>query len=246
MNRKYILDTHIHTIACGHGYSTINEIAMMAKAENLDLIAITEHSGFVENAFFNNIVEIPQFLYGVEVLKGAELDILDVDGSVSIADKHFDRLDIIIASFHKKMMMPKSKEENTKAFINVMRSKKIHILGHIDNEDFPIDFNEVIEEAKVQNVIIEINNASFMESRGRANTKENMIELIKLCLKYEVYISLGSDAHNAWQVGDFLNIESLVEEINYPAELIVNTDIKLLKKVIKARNELFANNLIHV
>ncbi|HIT89276.1 MAG TPA: phosphatase, partial [Candidatus Merdenecus merdavium] len=41
---EYILDTHSHTIASGHAYSTIREMAKMASKKGLELLGITEHS----------------------------------------------------------------------------------------------------------------------------------------------------------------------------------------------------------
>ena len=38
-----LLDTHMHTIASGHAYSTISEMIAEAQKKGLSLIAITEH-----------------------------------------------------------------------------------------------------------------------------------------------------------------------------------------------------------
>ena len=39
-----VLDTHTHTLASGHAYSTIRENVRAAAERGLDLIAITEHA----------------------------------------------------------------------------------------------------------------------------------------------------------------------------------------------------------
>ena len=41
---KYVLDAHTHTIASGHAYSTIREMAKAASEKGLELLGITEHS----------------------------------------------------------------------------------------------------------------------------------------------------------------------------------------------------------
>ena len=41
---KDILDTHTHTLASGHAYSTIRENAQAASRKGLELLAITDHA----------------------------------------------------------------------------------------------------------------------------------------------------------------------------------------------------------
>ncbi len=40
---KLLLDTHIHTLASGHAYSTLAEYVEMAREKGLELIAQTDH-----------------------------------------------------------------------------------------------------------------------------------------------------------------------------------------------------------
>lgn len=238
---KFKIDTHIHTLACGHGYSTIKEIAEEASKKDLEIICITEHVCYVENAFFNNIIELPKTIEGVRVLKGAEIDIKSFEGDVTLREKHFRKLDFFIASLHKKVLLPGSLEQNTKAFINAMKKYPINVLGHIDNPDYPINFNKVIKFAKENNVAIEINNGSFLKNRGRSIEKDRMRKIIKICLENNAYISLGSDAHNAYQVGDFSNIIKLIEEVDYPKDLIINSSVDNFNNFIKLARKKMIN-----
>ena len=41
---KYVLDVHTHTIASGHAYNTIKEMAQSASEKGLELLGITEHA----------------------------------------------------------------------------------------------------------------------------------------------------------------------------------------------------------
>lgn len=41
---KFVLDTHCHTVASGHAYSTVQEIAKYASEIGLELVAVTDHS----------------------------------------------------------------------------------------------------------------------------------------------------------------------------------------------------------
>ena len=38
---KYVLDVHTHTLASGHAYNTIREMAMAASEKGLELLGIT-------------------------------------------------------------------------------------------------------------------------------------------------------------------------------------------------------------
>ena len=41
---KFAADTHAHTLASGHAYSTIKEMAAAAGARGLQALALTEHA----------------------------------------------------------------------------------------------------------------------------------------------------------------------------------------------------------
>ena len=41
---EYIVDTHTHTIASGHAYNTILEMAKAASEKGIKLLGITDHA----------------------------------------------------------------------------------------------------------------------------------------------------------------------------------------------------------
>ena len=41
---NYVLDVHTHTIASGHAYNTMREMAKAASEKGLELLGITEHA----------------------------------------------------------------------------------------------------------------------------------------------------------------------------------------------------------
>ena len=43
--KRLIADIHMHTLASGHAYGTIREMAAAAKEQQLQLIGISEHAG---------------------------------------------------------------------------------------------------------------------------------------------------------------------------------------------------------
>lgn len=81
---KIELDVHTHTIASGHAFSTLQEMAQAAAGKGLKVLGITEHSpgipGTCHPIYFRNLHVVPRRMYGVELLLGAEINILDGKG----------------------------------------------------------------------------------------------------------------------------------------------------------------------
>ena len=78
--------------------------------------------------------------------------------------------------------------------------------------------------------LVEINNSSF---RIRQNSYENCKKIASLCKKYSVPIILNSDAHFCTQIGVFTESLKLLEEINFPEELVINSDITRFDNYLK-------------
>lgn len=51
-------------------------------------------------------------------------------------------------------------------------------------------------------------------------------------------IILGSDAHYMTSVGDFTNVQKLLDEVQMPDELIINTDTEAFKKFISLKRKI--------
>lgn len=234
---KYILDTHCHTIASGHAYSTLQEMVKSAADKGLELIAITDHAPAMPGStyifYFNNLVVVPSELYGVEVLKGVEANIIDYNGNIDMDKYSLSKMDIVIASLHPPCIHVGTIEENTNAIIGAIRNPYINIIGHLDDGRFPVDYEKIVKEAKNNKILLELNNTSLDPKGVRLNSRENAITLLELCKQYEQPIVFGSDAHFFTDVGNFNNAISLIEEINFPKELIVNHSVKELKKYLK-------------
>ena len=64
-----ILDTHTHTLASGHAYNTINEMAKSAADKGLKLLAITDHApampGSCSYMYFLNRRALKREKYGI-------------------------------------------------------------------------------------------------------------------------------------------------------------------------------------
>ncbi len=86
------MDLHTHTIASGHAYSTLTEMIRAAADQGLELYGCSDHgpamNGTLGADYFINFKVIPRELFGVKIVMGAELNILDPSGSVDLSGKH--------------------------------------------------------------------------------------------------------------------------------------------------------------
>ncbi len=58
--------------------------------------------------------------------------------------------------------------------------------------------------------------------RKKTVARDNNLELLRLCKKYDVPTILGSDAHISFQIADYERLYPLIEETAFPDELIMN------------------------
>ena len=233
---EYILDLHTHTIASGHAYSTIKEMAQAASEKGLKLLGITEHSmtmlGTCHAFYFQNMEVIPRERFGVEMMFGSELNIIDYDGHVDMEERILNMLDYAVASFHTPCIKPGSMAENTRAAWKVMENPHVLILGHPDDGRFPLDYEEIVRASKETGTIIELNNSSLHPESFRDNAFENDRILLKLCMKHDVPVVVDSDAHVDIDVGNHIYAQKILEEVGFPEELILNDRPELIKKRI--------------
>lgn len=230
---KILFDLHTHTISSGHAYSTIQENASYASNIGLEILGMSDHAPKMPGApiayYFSNQRVIPEKINGVRILKGAELNIMDINGSVDLYGKILEDLDFTIASLHPPCIQKGTEEENTEALINAMRNPNINIIGHPGDPRYPINVHDVVKAAIETNTLLELNSASFNPKSTRVGGEAIILDLIKECKKYDWPMILGSDAHICFEIGDFNVIYKFLEEAQMPEELIINTSIENLK-----------------
>ncbi|MDE7006782.1 MAG: phosphatase, partial [Lachnospiraceae bacterium] len=101
----------------------------------------------------------------------------------------------------------------------------IRILAHADDPKFPVDYHRLILAAMEQHVILELNNNSLAPDGYRGNAKENSRQILTLCKKYHYPVLLSSDSHGHENIGNFQYALKLIEETNFPMELILNSSV---------------------
>jgi putative hydrolase len=242
---KYALDVHTHTIASGHAYSTLMENAKAASEKGIKVLGTTEHGISMPHAphiwYFHNYKVLPREMYGVTMLYGTEANIIDYNGNLDMEDYTLDKMDIVIGSIHDEVYKVGTAYENTSAFINVIKSGKVDIIGHLGNPGVPVDFEKVVKCALENDVLIEINNSSFTTSR--VGSFRNCSEIAVLCKKLGAKLIINSDAHFCTHIGKFTEAINMLEKIDFPEELILNMDPNELLLRLKKKGKLKDLNL---
>jgi putative hydrolase len=223
-------DTHTHTIASSHAYSTVLELAQYAAAAGLKAIAVTDHGpalpdGVASPWHYSNLRCLPPYICGVRVLHGAEANIIDFDGSLDIMLKHQQELDWIIASLHEPSFAPGSVEEHTRAYLAVARNQYIDVIGHSGSEAFKYDYEKVLPVFKAKSKLVEINSHSF---EARVGAAENCRNIALICKKYDIPIVVNSDAHSCFSVGNVKEAFRMLSAIDFPTGLIINLEFSRL------------------
>ena len=239
---KLIADTHCHTVASSHAYSTILENVNEAKIKGLKYLAITDHFGKIPGApeswYFQNLVVVPNEIDGVRVLKGIEANVIGSSGKIDIPEFNPGReLNWVIASIHDPAWSGShSVDDCTNAWLGVAKNPVVNVIGHSGLVDFKYDYETVIPVFKENNKLVEINASSFVVRKG---CYENCKKIAQICKKCNAYVIVDSDSHIACHVGRFDSALKMLEDIDFPEELIINSSVELFERYLKNNTNFF-------
>lgn len=226
------VDTHTHTIASIHAYSTLLENIHAAKEKGLTGIVVTDHApGLGPNdtfpkSYFGNLRKaVPAMVEGLHVLKGVEANIIDHEGNLDLPVSTFQKLDVVIASCHEVVVKPATVTEHDLIWTTIAKNPWVDIIGHCGNGNYTFSHEKIIKCFKEYDKIVEINSSSFPYRKG---ARKNCRKIALLCKKYKVKIAVSSDAHFVTDIGNFQAALTMLTEIDFPQELIVNRSIETL------------------
>jgi putative hydrolase len=231
-------DTHCHTVASTHAYSTVVEMAHYAALRGLRAIVITDHCSKLPDGahpwHFGNLRCLPPYIEGVRVLHGAEANIDGYEGEIDLEPAYQRQLDWVIASYHDPVTPPGTVEQHTRSYLKLAENPYVDVIGHSGTAAFAYDYERVIPVFKEKGKIVEIDSHSFSARRG---AKENCRTIALLCKRYGVPVVVSSDAHCCFDVGNVSEGYAMLEEIGFPKEQIVNLTLERLAAFIsKKRN----------
>uniref|UniRef100_A0A7V3YLX5 Phosphatase n=1 Tax=Candidatus Caldatribacterium californiense TaxID=1454726 RepID=A0A7V3YLX5_9BACT len=228
---EIVADLHVHTIASGHGYSTILENVQVAKRKGLLALGIADHTpsmpGGPSPLYFEARGHFPREVLGVRLYFGAEVDIVDEEGHLDLPERILRRLDFVIVSLHPQVFQGGPREVNTRALLRALEHPLVDIVAHPGNPRYSLDYAEVVTRAVQLGKVIEINNSSF--SVSRRGSEENCRLIAQEVKSRGGWVVVSSDAHFCEEVGEFGEALRLLENVGFPAERIVNASLKNLE-----------------
>lgn len=235
---KIVVDTHTHTIASGHAYSSVQEMIEGALRNGIEMIALTDHGPSMQGAsdiiYFANLKEVPSEFLGVHVLRGVEANVIDFNGNLDVPDWALSRLDFCLAGFHDICIEPKDIETHTNAMIEVFKNPYIDAVSHPGNPVFQVDISTIVAAAKKYDKFIEINNHSF---EARVGSENNCKEFAIKCKEMGVKVVCGSDAHFSTHVGRFDKVYRIFREIDFPESLVLNTSVQKVQQYLDLKRK---------
>lgn len=240
---QWIADMHMHTTASTHAYSSLQEMVAAAKARGLWAVAITDHGVRMPGApgkwYFRNLVSVPRVVDGVRVLRGQETNIVDYEGHIDVEEDCADRLDWVVASIHSVCMPTDEKptvEKVSHLWEQVCRDPLVQVIGHAGSPLYAFDYERVLPQFKAAGKLVELNEGTFT---GRQSYVPQCRRIMQLCRDLRVPIIVDSDAHFSSLVGAFPHASALLEELDFPEELVVNASQPRMEAWLRAHTHFF-------
>ena len=223
-------DCHSHTVASDGG-SPMDEMVETARWLGHDYLVITDHSPrlTVANGLsaerlrrqLEEVAELNAGLEGFRVLTGIEVDILD-DGALDQEEELLARLDVVVASVHSKLRMPRA--EMTERMLAAVANPHVDVLGHCTGRmvtgnrkrpESEFDAERVFDACAEHGVAVEIN--------SRPERLDPPSRLLRLAVEAGCDFTIDTDAHAPGQLDWLGNGCEKAARCEVPADRVLNT-----------------------
>ncbi|MFP5022822.1 PHP domain-containing protein [Pseudonocardia phyllosphaerae] len=204
-------DCHSHTDASDGG-SPLAEMAETAIALGHDYLAVTDHSprltvanGLSAERLRRQVEQIAGLNERIgasgstfRLLTGIEVDILD-DGALDQDDELLGALDVVVASVHSKLRMPR--DEMTERMLSAVAHPHVDVLGHCTGRmttgrrkrpESEFDADAVFAACAEHGVAVEIN--------SRPERLDPPKRLLRLAVEAGCEFTIDTDAHAPGQL----------------------------------------------
>ncbi|MFW6376153.1 MAG: DNA polymerase/3'-5' exonuclease PolX [Thermoplasmatota archaeon] len=218
------------------GHNTMLEMGKEAQERGYEYLAVTDHSqglsvagGLTKEDIEEREEELREAedQLDIHLLSGIEVDIKK-EGNLDMDDETLEDLDIVLGAVHSNFKM--DEREQTKRITDAFSTGLIDIMAHPtgrmigEREAYNVNVRDMIESAKENNVVLEIN--AFPERLDLDSLKA------RDAMEEGVMISIGTDAHGlhhlefmkygvatarrAWlEADDVLNTRSYEDLVEY-------------------------------
>ena len=181
---------------------------------------------------------LPEIVNGIRLFRGAEVNIMDFAGTIDLDLTTLQRLDFVIASYHCECISPGTIEENTAGLLAAIKNPFIDCIGHCGNPAYPIDIPTIVSACCQYGKLIEINASSF---RIRPGSEDICRKVASECIRQKVNLLISSDAHFRDNIGNHEEAIQLLEALDCPEELIINTSKERLLSYFMFRQQRLSN-----
>ncbi|HEY3144348.1 MAG TPA: PHP domain-containing protein [Acidimicrobiales bacterium] len=222
-------DCHSHS-TWSDGGASIETMARTAQELGHEYLVLTDHSPRLTiahgltaerlRAQLEEIRALNEKLAPFRILTGIEVDILP-DGELDQTDEMLAALDVVVASVHSKLRMPR--QEMTRRMVLALANPNVDILGHCTGRKLvggkrpPSEFDaEIVFAACARfDVALEIN--------CRPERQDPPDELLAMAIDWGLSFSIDTDAHAPGQL-EWQNYGcDKAARAGIPPERIVNT-----------------------
>lgn len=226
----------MHTLASGHAFSTVNEVAAEAARVGLRAVGVSDHGpampGGPHPYHFSCLRFLPRVMHGVHVLRGVEANVTSARGALDLPGEVLRRLDYVMVGFHEGCgFSPASEKKNTRALLSAMQQPGVRVVTHPGNPVFPIDIDTVAAAARDLGVALEINNASL--THARRGSRELCTAIAAAVARAGGVVCLSSDAHVACDVGEVTEAWKVAEAGGIAPEQVVNRSFSGLMRFLE-------------
>jgi putative hydrolase len=229
LRRRLRGDLHCHS-DWSDGSTPIAEMVAAARALGHEYLALTDHSPRLRVARglsperLRDQLDVVSGMSGdgFTLLSGIEVDILD-DGSLDQEDELLRRLDIVVASVHSKLRMPRP--AMTRRLVAAASDPRVDVLGHVTGRlvegergtrpPSDIDPDPVFAACAENGVAVEIN--------SRPERQDPPDDLIARAIDAGCLFSIDSDAHAPGQLSLLDYGAERAERMGVPVDRIVTT-----------------------
>lgn len=251
--KDVLADLHTHTTASLHAYSTLKENLDIAKERGLKYIAITDHY-FHDGSVVNQKNETARIQYLEKRVNMYETDIYVFGGAefnLNHPIAYWEKLKNLswkLLGLHSWFVdIPWATLEDIYGYFQ-SEADKHHAFAHIEREieklnhgAYNTDDGELHPEvkrflcamcdlAKEKNKFLEVNESSILTNKY---CEARMRYWLKYAKQNRNLISMGTDTHYCMDVGIFTKVLSLLNEVDYPKELILNCNQNMLEALKK-------------
>ena len=228
-------------------FAQVDEVHARAPAKAAALgyaaLAITDHGPAMPDAphmwHFANQTALPLVLHGVAMMYGAEANVMDTNGGLDFAQSRLRALDWVVASIHSPCIPGLlTEKEATRLWLAVAENPYVDCIGHSEQQNYRYDYDLVTKAFAKNHKVVELNGNSV---NVRRDGIPNMKLLLAACLKNGCHIALDTDAHSTTQLqGNMPPLLAMLEEMQFPQELVVNATRQNLVNELKLHGRICA------